>query len=1157
MEHRKLDALMSPMERIARVAAAGVSSSRAQQTSPSGAISLDNADGTRTIIGEVSNGEENPSYTMATHVGDTTPPGVPTGITATSRSGVVVVEWDGTLSGGIPDDFFCVRIYLDGTELGALGEAGSVASAKLESGTTHSITATSEDDCCLPDGTPAHNVSDATQAISVTVAKDASEVMADIDEQIEGVEQEIADFKSNTYTKAQTDKLVEDTDEATRSFITTNYTNNTDLATNYATKTLVSQTKEEIELSASQTYANKGAGNPNLSPFYAHDFSDVRDATANPGGYWQAAPTRATQLDDGWAHIVMDNSSGTGTMYAYMRVAPDAAPAADGTMLVEVRNLMADVTDVEGHKLWWNPNSNKATQQVYGNGSQWWTEDGSKYFEIHPTGSESATYWDNMWFGINKGHRAEFDARISFYANTEATIDGQAVTLPYEGSFKPYVTDQQALGKTYATNSALTVGLDGIRQEVASKYQSIDAMGAYSTTAEMNTAIQTSATGIEQSVAATYSTKQATADAIAAIQVGGRNLITLAETVNGYVNANTGNVGTPGTPQERTSGFIPVTAGETYICQSWCDVTGSQAAWASIAWYDSDKTYISRPSKTAAAGEGYALCVQVAPANAAYARAGWRTYGNGRGKLEQATTPTDYTAAPEDLVARPNLTPFGSHDLADVYDATTNPNGYWRQRPASAYVTQLADGWLHFERANSGTGVVGSSMQIRPIPGVEPGELLTVLIEVRNNQSTAMSTTGNFDDIYVQQGTNFQLWGTTVQSSSLTNIAQAKPLSALGESFEMRFTKVVDSEHKTGDYICGFALNVRNGAGQTLSFDFRVSVYRGGYGGGYVPYSIEDTTLSKTYTKSSTFTQTVNGLDGRITATEDGITLLDTLIRLFQGGVLTGYVGNAVSALMNAAGSFDVVQTTWQDGEPTIVGTLASFGANIVEIGKNSASAIIDFCAGMLHLGFSGNTGRIVMPSDYDSQTSRVTHNGGVRISAGYGDAYSGMQASVLVHTKGSYQDESGTYQLGDGTDKERIVMGSDTIVMLPKGYALDYGTKGFSMLDLVRFLPQLRLETYGAWVGTTFDPTKHQLVMLTGTAVQSTVEMTISYGMTFVGVKTVICAGGDDTGLGGSQLVVADSVTTTGFKPRKLNGSAGLWRCNWMAIGWVNAAQG
>ena len=198
MQHRKLDRLMTPVERIARVAAAGLTSATSSATKPSGAKSYDNADGTRTIIGNVANGESNPSYTMATHVGDTTAPGTPTGVTASSKSGVVVVEWDGTLSGGIPDDFYCVRVYLDGSELGILTGAGSVSSASLVGGTTHSVTATAEDDACLPDGTPAHNVSAPTAAISVTVSEGVESVAAIAQEALDVAEATGQHFWSDT-----------------------------------------------------------------------------------------------------------------------------------------------------------------------------------------------------------------------------------------------------------------------------------------------------------------------------------------------------------------------------------------------------------------------------------------------------------------------------------------------------------------------------------------------------------------------------------------------------------------------------------------------------------------------------------------------------------------------------------------------------------------------------------------------------------------------------------------------------------------------------------------------------------------------------------------------------------------------------------------------
>jgi hypothetical protein len=171
MIHRKARSLMTPAEVMARVAATALTQASAQQTGPSGSISVPNSDGTRTVIGAVNT----TGSTMATHVGDTTPPGVPTGISATSTSGMLTVRWDGTLTGGVPGDFSHVSVTIDGPDgteaLGSLTHAGDLTAAGLTEGETYRVTATAEDDACLADGTPAHNVSAATAPIEVTIAK--------------------------------------------------------------------------------------------------------------------------------------------------------------------------------------------------------------------------------------------------------------------------------------------------------------------------------------------------------------------------------------------------------------------------------------------------------------------------------------------------------------------------------------------------------------------------------------------------------------------------------------------------------------------------------------------------------------------------------------------------------------------------------------------------------------------------------------------------------------------------------------------------------------------------------------------------------------------------------------------------------------------------
>lgn len=171
---------MSAPEAIATVAAAALSQAASQQTGPTGSVVTHNGDGTKTITGPVLGTDATgTSVTTATHVGDTTPPGVPTGIAAWSGDGSVHVSWDGTLAGGIPADFHCVNILVGGARIAQLAKAGSATYLDVDVGATVSVTATSEDDACTLDGTPSHNVSPACAAISVEVtdvAKDAATV---------------------------------------------------------------------------------------------------------------------------------------------------------------------------------------------------------------------------------------------------------------------------------------------------------------------------------------------------------------------------------------------------------------------------------------------------------------------------------------------------------------------------------------------------------------------------------------------------------------------------------------------------------------------------------------------------------------------------------------------------------------------------------------------------------------------------------------------------------------------------------------------------------------------------------------------------------------------------------------------------------------------
>lgn len=241
MKHGKLIGLQTSAERLARVAVAAYDAATAPQTAPSGSISLDNADGTRTVIGpQAGSGEGAPSgQAIATHVGDTTPPPVPTGITAWSGDGSLHVMWDGTLSGDVPADFGHISILVDGEEVAQLSSAGSVTVGGVEAGATVSVTATAEDDACLADGTPAHNVSAPSAAVKVTIKDAVAEVRADADahgEQIGAIQEDIAAYKASAQATYATKTEVDEKTGAITKTLAADYTRTADLAATQAVK---------------------------------------------------------------------------------------------------------------------------------------------------------------------------------------------------------------------------------------------------------------------------------------------------------------------------------------------------------------------------------------------------------------------------------------------------------------------------------------------------------------------------------------------------------------------------------------------------------------------------------------------------------------------------------------------------------------------------------------------------------------------------------------------------------------------------------------------------------------------------------------------------------------------------------------------------------
>ena len=133
-----------------------------------GTIVVPNLDGTDTVLG--TNG-------VAPWVGDTTPPGRPVGIEATSHLGTALIRWNGELEGGIPDDFRCVQVMAkpvgdttgEPVVAGVLSSAGEVNTGVFPAGTTVDVWAVAFDNAHNRDGSPAYNASAESAHVQVEI----------------------------------------------------------------------------------------------------------------------------------------------------------------------------------------------------------------------------------------------------------------------------------------------------------------------------------------------------------------------------------------------------------------------------------------------------------------------------------------------------------------------------------------------------------------------------------------------------------------------------------------------------------------------------------------------------------------------------------------------------------------------------------------------------------------------------------------------------------------------------------------------------------------------------------------------------------------------------------------------------------------------------
>lgn len=177
-------------------------------------------------------------------------------------------------------------------------------------------------------------------------------------------------------------------------------------------------------------------------------------------------------------------------------------------------------------------------------------------------------------------------------------------------------------------------------------------------------------------------------------------------------------------------------------------------------------------------------------------------------------------------MAQPNLSPFFSMAPTNVYNAATNPDGYWA---SGLVVEQLADGWAHIDFNNTGTGNTRLTIYEHCAWRHRAGDLkgstkYTVMFEFRN-----VTKTGSVTCVGMSQH------ATSWPSMFIGTSEQGNVAVADGTQYHVG-TTVADPASVTGSK-CTTRTLITFPAGSSLDAELRISLYEGEYAGPYKPYS--------------------------------------------------------------------------------------------------------------------------------------------------------------------------------------------------------------------------------------------------------------------------------------------------------------------------------
>ena len=692
------------------------------RTRPSGMVSFDNADGTKTIIGGSGTDQ------IATNAGDTQAPSRPTGLSATSTMQVALVHWDGTLEYGMVDDFDHIEIFAqpdggDVLDIGCMRTAGELATGRLPVGSVVELWAVAADNAHDLQGNPSPNMSDESDHLVVTIdepvdqnqiretaeklQKAADDAAAKADEAIKHGEQIRQDAQAGIDDARKQAQAAGDKADKVRSDLQAEVDANkqatdaaiakVDAKADKAQNDLESQTtalKSSIAAVDAKADQVKAAGGK-LSQKVDADKAALDKSIADVDAKAQAASDKGDRLA-GQISDVTTTVNGHTTKLGELSTRIEGV-ASDGQ--VTVKSLTSLQQTVTGLSSTVTQNTktasdamSKASQveqtanSISANLSKNYTTTADAD-EKYAAKTELKATADGLQANITRSQQTA-DGAVTAANKAQATADGFGATLS-----KDYQT-AKASDEKYSTKAELKATSDGLSSSLSSVKQTADgavtaaskaqqtadvvslnlsknyatksqADATYATqtslkatsdslTASINSTAKTAQSsvdkatnleanlnGFQTTVSQTYTTKTEFAN----LSIGGTNRIVLSGGVAGRIDTS-GDSGFIDTGTHWTSAYVSV-AQAAYVLSSDIKVEGN--TYVSVAFYDMDKKFISRPTGAMTNLAAPWSRILTVPTNAAYMRASFPTNQKGHIKLEKGTKPTDWSPAPEDL----------------------------------------------------------------------------------------------------------------------------------------------------------------------------------------------------------------------------------------------------------------------------------------------------------------------------------------------------------------------------------------------------------------------------------------------------------------------------------------------------------------------------